>query len=106
MAVYQCPGCEYQYDEENGLILQHINAGFNCCSEVSANITIGGNLITVEETESGDFCYCLCLYDVEYRIEDLPPGEYTIKFVELCLEEEPEPPAMEFVALQRIEVTK
>jgi predicted RNase H-like HicB family nuclease len=26
--------------------------------------------------------------------------------VDLCLEEEPEPPVMQFVALQRIEVTK
>jgi hypothetical protein len=81
---------EYDYDEESGLVLRHINAGFNCCSAASANISVEGNLITVEETESGDLCHCLCLYDMEYRIEALPPGEYTIKFIELCLAEDDE----------------
>lgn len=43
-------------------------------------------------------------YTQAKTLEELYPRIKEV--VELCLEEEPEPPAMEFVALQRIEVTK
>lgn len=72
----------YQYDGEGVLLLEHINAGFNCCpDELLAEITIQDNIITIEEDESLESggCDCLCLFDVDYRIDNLPPGEYTIK---------------------------
>jgi hypothetical protein len=76
---------EYQYDGENLLLLKHINAGFNCCpDEILADITIENNVITIEENESLESggCYCLCLFDVDYEISNLPPGEYTIRVIE------------------------
>jgi hypothetical protein len=78
---------EYQYDGESILSLKHVNAGFNCCPEIAANITIEDNIITIEEIEISGECFCLCLFDVDYEISNLPPGEYTIKVNEVYLEE-------------------
>jgi hypothetical protein len=73
----------YQYDGEGILLLEHVNAGFNCCpDEILADVNLQGNVITIEEDEClepGGGCDCLCLFDVDYRIDDLPPGEYTIR---------------------------
>jgi hypothetical protein len=73
----------YQYDGEGVLLLEHVNAGFNCCpDDILADISIQGSVITIEEDESlepGGGCDCLCLFDVGYRIDNLPPGEYTIR---------------------------
>lgn len=79
---------EYQYDGEGTLLLKHVNAGFNCCvDDILAEITLVGNLITITEIEEppGGWCDCICLYDVDYQINDLPPGEYTITVNELYL---------------------
>jgi len=81
---------EYQYDGVSVLLLKHVNAGFNCCpDEILADITIEDNVITIEEDESLESggCYCLCLFDVDYQISNLPPGEYTIRINGLYLEE-------------------
>jgi hypothetical protein len=86
---------EYQYDGSSVLLLKHINAGFNCCpDEILAEITIESNVITIDENESLEIsggCYCLCLFDVDYEITNLPPGVYTIKINGLYLEEGDEP---------------
>ncbi len=81
---------EYQYDGAGLLLLKHVNAGFNCCpDEILADITIEGNVITIEENESLESggCYCLCLFDVDYQISNLESGEYTIRINGLYLEE-------------------
>lgn len=81
---------EYQYDGVSVLLLKHVNAGFNCCpDEILADITIEDNVITIEENESLESggCDCLCLFDVDYQINNLPPGEYTIRINGLYLEE-------------------
>ena len=77
---------EYSY-ENNTLLLTHVNAGFNCCTDPAADITIEGNVMTITESESGEYCDCLCLVDLGLKITDLPPGEYTIKVVEMYLED-------------------
>ncbi len=76
---------EYQYDGQSVLSINHINAGFNCCpDELAAIISIEGNVITIEEVEylySGG-CDCLCLFNLDYEITGLPPGEYTVIVIE------------------------
>jgi hypothetical protein len=73
---------EYDYDGRT-LILRHVNAGFNCCpGEILADIQITGNLITITENEREAGCYCQCLFDLEFRIENLDPGEVTIRIYE------------------------
>jgi hypothetical protein len=73
-------GClEYEYDGQSVLILTHLNAGFNCCpGEIVVDITFENSTITIREDETEALCSCLCLFDLDYRIENLAPGEYTI----------------------------
>jgi len=73
---------EYEYDGESVLLLKHVNAGFNCCPEIAAAITIEDNIITIEEIEISGDCDCICLFDIDYEIRNLPPGEYTITVIE------------------------
>jgi len=82
-------GCvEWNYD--NGTLhLTHWNAGFNCCPEIHTDVWVGSSHIWIEETETfpqGDPCPCLCVYDLEFEINNLPPGEYIIDIEELYLE--------------------
>lgn len=79
---------EYEYVNNNVLLITHINAGFNCCpGEITADITIDGNVISIVEHEEEQGCKCLCLFDVEYEISDIEPGTWTIRVVELYLDE-------------------
>jgi hypothetical protein len=74
---------EFLYDGVRILTLKHINAGFNCCpGEITADIDIGSNRIIITENESTQGCDCLCLFDLQYEIIDLPPGQYTIRIIE------------------------
>jgi hypothetical protein len=72
-----------EYAFENGkLYLKNFDAGFNCCPEnISADIQVTDDTVYITAVEvygSAGPCSCLCLYDVEYEIDDLAPGEYLI----------------------------
>jgi hypothetical protein len=77
---------EYSYLGENRILrVKHINAVFNCCAIISADIGILGDTILIKENESygpDGPCYCLCYYDVLYEIRNLPVGEYVIRIIE------------------------
>ncbi|UCD95570.1 MAG: dockerin type I repeat-containing protein [Candidatus Zixiibacteriota bacterium] len=80
---------EYLYDGQNVLQFRHINAGFNCCPIIGALITVDSNVITITESETYDEygpCLCLCLFDVDYEITGIGPGEYIVVVEELYLE--------------------
>jgi hypothetical protein len=81
---------EYDYNDEDLLLLKHVNAGFNCCPEITANISIIENKIIIKEIELSGDCDCICLFDVYYRIEDLSPGEYTISVEEPYIRDDEE----------------
>jgi hypothetical protein len=74
----------YAYD--NGtLYLTHLNDLFNCCPDsfiIDINIDTDSNIIGFIETEelgqSGG-CDCLCLYNLDYELVNIPPGVYTIR---------------------------
>jgi hypothetical protein len=79
---------EYQYNGRDTLALRHINAGFNCCpGEITADIKFSGNAITINEMEAEQACDCLCLFDLDYEIINLAPGEYTIRIIEPYIDE-------------------
>ena len=73
---------EYDYDGSGTLLLKHVNAGFNCCPEMDNSIIIDGDTIIVREVETEGLCDCLCLFDLDYEIINLPAGVYMIKVVE------------------------
>ncbi|HER00165.1 MAG TPA: hypothetical protein ENO22_12570 [candidate division Zixibacteria bacterium] len=77
----------WSYNASGTLTIVHTNAVFNCCVEELTgdyNIDVEASLITIEEGEilMNGGCDCICPYDFEHEIVNLPPGEYTIKFFE------------------------
>ncbi|MFO7652312.1 MAG: hypothetical protein R6X25_00660 [Candidatus Krumholzibacteriia bacterium] len=66
------------YDGAGTLALRHENTAFNCCPKYTAEVTVTGGVITVVEVETAADCDCVCLYDLDYRVEDLTPGEYMV----------------------------
>lgn len=75
---------EWFYDGVSVLQITHANEGLNCCPVILADIRIDGDTITIEEIDSlyNGGCICLCLFDVDYEIVNLEPGEYRVKFIE------------------------
>lgn len=73
---------EYSFDSSGVLTVLHHNAGFNCCPDsIYADIEIDGQTITFDEHEGLSMpCHCLCLYDIEYRLENVTPEIYTLVF--------------------------
>ncbi len=72
----------YEYDGAGNLTLTHLNDLFNCCPDsLMANMTVDDSIISITEIEdlSSGGCYCICLYDMDYEINFLPPGIYMIK---------------------------
>ena len=67
----------------NTLFLTHLNACFNCCpGQIYASIGINDNHILIREREAQAACDCLCLFDLDYRITDLPSGSYVLEIEE------------------------
>lgn len=88
---------EFVYDSEGTLHLNHVNMTANCCADdftVDIDIENGVVTITEEEIFQTSPCYCICQYDIEMEITDLPPGTYTISIIEPY--QYPDSPALEF----------
>ncbi len=75
---------QYSYDKDKQtLMLQHINAGFNCCpKKIKCEIKTINDTIELKAIEEEAMCDCNCLYDITFTISDLPPGKYVLKFIE------------------------
>lgn len=76
---------EFHYDGQGTLILIHINGALNCCPVIISEIYIFEDGILIEQIDSlenGYGCPCMCLFDFEYRFENIEPGTYTIRIVE------------------------
>lgn len=83
---------EYQYDGQGTLLLRHANAGLNCCPEdFAAVVTVIDGVITIDETPIPGFCDCLCLFNLDYAVINLPPGTYGLSVVEQCLDGDDQP---------------
>lgn len=77
---------EYRFDSTGVLWITHVNGAFNCCpSDITADIQINGSRITITEQEADAPCDCICLYDLEYRILNLPIASYQLEVLGLYL---------------------
>lgn len=74
----------YTYDFQNKkLILNHINAGFNCCpGEIYCDIEIIKDTIFLTESEEKANCNCNCLYDIVINISEVAKHKYYISINE------------------------
>jgi hypothetical protein len=73
---------EYKAIADGYLHIKHVNAVFNCCPDtIKADVSMEGNIITVDESEANPICDCICDYDLEYRLGPLAPNkEYILIF--------------------------
>ncbi len=60
------------------LHVNHLNAYYNCCIEYQVAYSIMGNGINIFEYDIGTSCYCICFFDLETIIEDIPTGQYFV----------------------------
>jgi hypothetical protein len=68
--------------EEYSLRITHRNATYNCCPEdIRVELTVAGDTLTLGETEVLTMpCVCLCCYDVESVVVNLPEGYYWVNY--------------------------
>lgn len=79
---------DWHFDGNGTLVLQHISSGFNCCpGEITSNVFIEGNTITVEELEETQGCKCLCLFDLTVQLQNLPAGTWIVRVLEPYVQE-------------------
>jgi len=73
---------EYEYAADRCLRIRHIDTPFNCCPEsMGADVEVNGAYITItlwQEFGPLGGCTCLCLFDMEYEVRDLPMGTYIL----------------------------
>lgn len=79
---------DWTFDGNGTLVLQHISAGFNCCpGEITTNVFIQDNIITIEEREETQGCKCLCLFDLTVQLQNLPTGTWVVRVQEPYVQE-------------------
>lgn len=81
---------KYSFNKEkNTLVLNHINAAFNCCPDSFYCIFAeSGDTIIIEEYEKEAGCRCNCLYDLTFEIKGVNASNYIIKMVEPYVSDE------------------
>ncbi len=79
---------KYTYANKT-LHLKHINTAFNCCPDsVGGHIAIEDNKIEIDEFELGPVCDCICLFDVEYQIDNLDEDRIQLNLTQLYLDDD------------------
>lgn len=92
----------FSHDGEQTLSITHINGNITCCPDsLKVEVNLEDNLITIMEKGNipdpeDNICYCICISDLNYSIDGIKLGEYTIK-MKSPFESDPEAdPVMQF----------
>ena len=78
-----CGDDEFEFTVEgNTLHVLHRKATYNCCpDDIVISVSLEGDLISLTEEEILTMpCWCICCYNVEATVVDLPSGEYVVEF--------------------------
>ncbi|NQU27716.1 MAG: T9SS type A sorting domain-containing protein [Candidatus Marinimicrobia bacterium] len=65
--------------EADTVTIWHTATTRNCCSLFDLAVQVDDSIITVTEVDTGDYCYCECLFDLSVSIAGLNPGNYTVE---------------------------
>jgi hypothetical protein len=87
--AYEC--IDWSYGGDGVLMLNHINAGFNCCvTSLTTDLTVANKVIVIDEGENLDNggCHCLCLYDLEMMVSPLSEKKYTFLIIGPYMDDE------------------
>jgi len=60
----------------------HEAALYNCCPDpFQYDVSWDGDVLLVTETEILTYpCYCVCCFDLYTTVENVPPGDWTVRF--------------------------
>lgn len=59
--------------------VRHVDYGSGCCpQEVAVHIVAATQQLDIEYSPVNDFCECTCQLDVNYAIEGVPAGDWTL----------------------------
>lgn len=74
----------YLYDDANHkVIMNHINAGFNCCPiSLSCEVSANNDTIIIREKEKEQGCNCNCLFDLDIELQGVDQNKYQVRFIE------------------------
>lgn len=68
----------------NDLIIQHLNAFYNCCIEYAVDYQIENFDITAHETDTANTpCFCDCYFNLKSILFDMPEGLYTVTLIDM-----------------------
>ncbi|MCD4652408.1 hypothetical protein K8T06_00560 [bacterium] len=83
----------FQYDGRGHLVMEHINAGLNCCPGPFSNILfeINGNEIVIDERHLETRCKCECLFDLTFEFVKLQADQYRVIVKEPLVESGDDP---------------
>jgi len=62
----------------NALHIHHTNAWYNCCPNFVVEYVFSGNDITVYARDTLGQCDCICLFNFQYDVYGLDPGQYVV----------------------------
>ncbi len=64
--------------ESDTVTIWHTETTRNCCSLFDLAVQVDDSIITVTEVDTGEYCWCECLFDLSVSITGLDPGSYTV----------------------------
>ena len=75
---------DLRWVDDNQLEVTHVNWAAPCdLHDVTVDVKVEGNVVTVNECGDGGLANCICKIDNRCHIKNLPKGTYTFVFM-LC----------------------
>ncbi len=77
---------------------------YTCCADwVIPEVWRPGNVVAIAPQNFGNSCRCVCEYELEGRLENLPPGSYRLQFYAPQESEETDAPVLLWERLVEVE---
>ena len=78
---------DLRWVDDNQLEVTHVNWAAPCdLHDVTVDVKVEGNVVTVNECGDGGLANCICKIDNRFHIKNLPKGNYIFVF-KICGEE-------------------
>ena len=79
-AQYPCEDdIVYAYADADTIFVEHLNAERNCCSTLTVDMEVAESIVDFYEGETGEFCFCMCCFNVSYDASGFEAGHYTVR---------------------------
>lgn len=61
------------------IFVQHLQAERNCCTDLTLRMEVAGEVVDFYEGDGGDWCYCICCFELAYDANGFAPGQYLVR---------------------------